>query len=647
MIPFRHFLGTLLLILSLQFSVSAQESTVYSKYSDEVNKSIAQLVGELTLEDLKDQLGLTATAPESAQLKKFASEDFSLTLEESQDAFTKRIIAEFEKAVGDISKTDEAKIDQAKKDTEDFLSKEYLQRRSKAFTPISEAKKSLEAENSRNIKAARSVADATYKSDSKFYDELSKKIKSSVTDFVASSNGQPIENIKQKAAEQLTQKSIKEFPDLDLKALAKTAEEKFKYYKVGDSVKVQYAPTPSRVLSLSGPIKALDAQRVKINFTTISIKDIIDPLQRICMSKTETLKKRKVFQDEKVAELKESREKYFNENIQVEVDSLVKQNEANGFVLNIGKWKPASEVFEAALQAHVNKLKLSAAKEFDSAFTASNKRIKDLSDELKGFIDVLNAEKKEISEGLGFAVTKKKQDTKLAAQEMSDEELAKQEALEKKRLKELQEAEDQKLREEQERLQAIKDKQNAIAAQNQQSSDDNTVYYIIGLVVVLIIIFALVAFNKKVHDKILGNKKQSMMDIVNQPVAQQNTPQQASNNSEIEIGPRGSMAPKLKTTPPVGNSEQVDAEIHIDRDQEPKIIARQRKKISLNLKESTTSLDKDLIPPGSGGLTPPGSGGLTPPGSGELKPPGEKIDKSNLILNPNLQADGEKLQLKK
>ena len=58
-----------------------------------------------------------------------------------------------------------------------------------------------------------------------------------------------------------------------------------------------------------------------------------------------------------------------------------------------------------------------------------------------------------------------------------------------------------------------------------------------------------------------------------------------------------------------------------------------------------------LTPPG-GGLTPPG-GGLTPPGGG-LKPPGsdssdeepENEDKSNLILNPNLDG-GSKLRLKK
>ena len=235
----------------------------------------------------------------------------------------------------------------------------------------------------------------------------------------------------------------------------------------------------------------------------------------------------------------------------------------------------------------------------------------------------------------------------------------------------------------------------------------------IGVALTVVGLVAFVAFNGTVRNKIFGKKKKSMHEVVSN--LQGNNQEGLAPSLPVSGagGPSGSMAPT-----PVATQNQapeniektkieLDDGLSIERggdEPDPAPAATPRKKISLNLGGSTTSLEIEsidesegkvpgsakLAPPAAGGLTPPGGGltppgggltppgggltppgggltppggglktpgGLTPPGGG-LKPPGdsesnddssssENSDKSNLIMNPNLNGSGDKLRLKK
>ncbi|NQZ58240.1 MAG: hypothetical protein HRT88_12345, partial [Lentisphaeraceae bacterium] len=201
---------------------------------------------------------------------------------------------------------------------------------------------------------------------------------------------------------------------------------------------------------------------------------------------------------------------------------------------------------------------------------------------------------------------------------------------------------------EKEQLEADKLAEDELAREKEEQ--DTLVSAIIVAVVLAILVF--IAMSKNMRKKIFGGKKKKMMDVM----------------SDLEKA-KADTKKTVRALPPMKNDGQVPIsltpELSIEREApDDTAQAAPRKKISLAPGNATESLNLDkgqtaggLTPPG-GGLPPPG-GGLTPPGGG-LTPPGglkevgeeksnqtSKEDKSNLILNPNLNGSGDKIRLKK
>ena len=656
------FLSRYLFVLSLVYCfvvqhAYTQDMAVYSKYSESLNKSIKANIEKLTLADIQKALELEHTKPSVENYEKFKDQQFNFSINAEQSQIFKVYKDNFAEKVAQLEKGSETEILAILLRLKDQIKVDFKEKRTELLKPLLEAVESLQKESRLNASAAKKMSAASIKDVKQYSKDLVKNIEKSGISVVSVIQDGVVEEIKKKAIELATQKAASEFPDLNMTTLKSEAEAKFKYFKVGDNIKVRYAPTPNRVLTASGPIRTLDSQRVKIGFNTLSIKDIIDPRQRMAMSKSETFKSREAYIKERVSAQKSARLKYLNNNVQGEVDVLVSENEKKGYILNLGTWKTVEQVIATSLQSKVTELKKDGLEEFETAALAHSQTISSMSQSKRDFSEVLTKLRDKIMQELESDSVIAKAQAEQSALEISEKQV--EEALAKE-LADKEEArkalEAQKLQEKQEREAAILAKKQAINNQTVKAEESDSSILIIALAVAAICLFGLVAFNKKVHDKILGNKKQSMMDIVNQDAIAVQQQNQASK-PEIQVGgPRGNMAPKPIPVPSK-QPAQVDVDISVESkgaDQE-KVV--DRKKISLNLKGSTTSLEKDLIapsistPPGGGltppkaGLTPPG-GGLTPPKAG-LTPPGQNVDKSNLILNPNLQADGEKLQLKK
>ncbi|MCH2208604.1 MAG: hypothetical protein MK132_22420 [Lentisphaerales bacterium] len=541
----------------------------------------------------------------------------------------------------------EEQIKSTLSDIKEELKEDFKKKRKEILKPLIEAAETLKAEATKNAKNAQTLSAANIPNLQKVSDDFIDALNKLNLKAVKSTQVGVIKDVKIHAAESLTVKAEDEFPDLNIATLKKEADQKYTYYKVGDNVKLRYAPTPNRVLTASGPIRSMDTQRVKIGFSTISINDIVDRIERLAMSKTETLKQRATFVEEKVLERKVKRQQYYNDNIQSEVDKLVTANEAKGYVLNLGTWKPHVEVVSQEIQVKVASLKKTVLEDFEKVSLDYSRKSESLSQAKKDFtadfLDLRGEIEKELTSDSLIAITEAKQ----AAFELSE---AKQEQILKDQIaaKEKEKAEKQAriLKEKAEAAAAIKAKRDAINNQSEIAEESDSSTLIIALAIAAICLLGFVSFNKKVHDKILGNKKQSMADIVIQNAIDAHQSMPKPESQQIPVGPKGNMAPQLITRPPIDRTK-VDVDISVETTDAEKNKLAGRKKIALNLKGSTTSLDKDLLAPSTppiGGLTPPG-GGMTPPKVST--PPEESADKSNLILNPNLQADGQKLQLKK
>lgn len=704
----------------------AQDVVVFSKYSESAIKDLEKLANATTEKELLELYKVNSVKALSTSLKRYAEASFSVDqkLPETCEAMVKKALADFKTKVESLSKAERIKqIPTLKAELEQALITALNKLEQSSLKPIFDSTAELEKEKNQNQSLFDALNTAEIESTESIVTKTLKSWKKNNNSAVLETQGEFIADIKAEALVKAEKNAEETFPFPNTKDLEQEALKKYRLFKVGDKVSIKYSPRPSQVLTASGQIRAMDAQKVKIGFNSVNIKDIVDPVIQDGMSKKKTLANRKKFIDDKILAIKKQRLKHFDDNLQIVADSLIKSNEAKGYVLYIGTWTPVAKVATAYVNTKAKAWKQQNADILEKAALADAKLIDEINSNTSNYRDFF-------SKSVKLGQTKLAEDAK---QLLSEAELADDVGFTEEDLKKLEEEEAAKKKQAQEeaaKAAAAKRKAQQDAAkkklelekqrQDQEAASQNNMI-MIGVALVLVGAVAFVAFNGKVRNKIFGKKKKSMHEVVS------NLQGGAQDGSTPPLtvpgagGPSGSMAPKPVATNEntLDNIEKtkinLDDGLSIERGGDepapvPAAAAAPRKKISLNLGGSTTSLSNEsidesegkvsggdkptplasggltppgggltppggvLTPPGGGltspgGLTPPGGGlkapggltppggGLTPPGGG-LKPPGdsesnddssssENSDKSNLIMNPNLNGSGDKLRLKK
>ena len=731
----RTFYGLVLLIFTAA-SINAQDVVIYSKSSEDVAKLLQELVDKLDEKSIIKSFKVSSVKSQTAASTDLNGKSFEVdeSLKAKSQELSDKLLAEFaekakalkkEELVAGLALLQEKGI----KTLEDELSK----LKADGLAPLNEAVQSLTAELAENESRSKKLTASEASDVDKIVTALLKALKEANEEAVISSKGKPETEIK-KAAEAMTHKQAEEkypFPkkaDVELAAV-----KKYPKYKVGDNITVIFYPTPNRPQTKKGILKSISKDKIQISFTKILINDIKDPIMRDGMRPAVTDKNRKDYVDAIFTDIRKKRNKYFNTNLQPNADAIIAQNIKNGFILAAGKWQTSSSYTSALLSKKLADWKKEKLDLLEKAILAD----KAMKDSVEADRAGYNAPANVVLEAFKTNIVKdaKQIETEMSIKndkgDFSEDDF--------KKFEEARIAEEERKKKEAERLAAEKRKQNKaikkkadLLEQSKTAPEDSGSgqYIMIGVVLLIVGAIAFVFFNPKVRAKLIpgSGKKKSMQDVVSNlappgaPGADAPLPMPGGPTPPGVPGPTGGSVapppgvPASMGAAPGGETEKtkidLDGDVSIvrrdDAEQAPQ--AAPRKKISLNLGSSTTSLSNDtpapaageasttqnsidpgsiggltppgggltppgggLTPPGGGltppggGLTPPGGGltppggGLTPPGGG-LTPPGGNLqapgsddsgddagteDKSNLILNPNLDGSGSKLRLKK
>ncbi|MCM8528762.1 MAG: hypothetical protein NE327_19715 [Lentisphaeraceae bacterium] len=716
---------SLVLLTLISVPVQGQDVVIYSKKSDEITKLLQELIEKIDDKTILKTYKLSSVSPQTAESTEFTGKSFEVDesmgtkAQEIADAAMKAFLTKAEA----LEKKDvKIQVPILKTDAIDALTKELDKLKDSGLAPLNDAIKRLNAENAKNEEYEKSLTEAEAKDLDKIIDSVLKELKENYEEAVIKSNGEPEVEIK-KAAIAMTEKQAEEkFPFPNRKEKELEAIKKFPKFKVGDKVTVTFYPTPTRPQKASGAIRSMTKDKVKINFSTVNIDDIKDPIMRDGMRPDVTDKNREKYVDDIFADVRKERAKYFNENLQPNAEAIIAQNEKSGFILASGKWQTPADYSTTLLTSKLGEWKKTKLDLFEKAKLADGKLILEIEDQRDGYNEpssqALELFKKKI-EIEAEQVIVKMTVIDPGGEEFSDEDLKKFEEKQK-------EEADLKKKEAEEAAAALKKKNADIKKKKELAAKANEVpedsgsgsTVMIGVVLLIVGAIAFAFFNPKIRAKLIpgGGKKKSMEDVIsnlapppgNAPLPMPGAPNAQGNAAAAPPGiPAGMGAAGGATTSTEKTKIDLDGDVSIVKRDEAEEApqAAPRKKISLNLGSSATpssegasdagttqnSIDPGsiggLTPPGGGlkppgggltppggGLTPPGGGlkppgggltppggGLTPPGGG-LKPPGGDLkapgsddsggdsgndDKSNLILNPNLDGSGSKLRLKK
>ena len=708
---------SLVLLTLVSVPLQGQDVVIHSKKSDNIAKSLQELIEKIDNNSILKIFKLSSVSPLTAESTEYTGKSFEVDeslgskAQEIADAKMKEFLSKAEA----LEKKDvKIQVPILKADAIDSLSKELDKLKDVGLAPLNEAIKKLNAENAKNEEYEKSLSEAEAKDIDKVVDAILNDLKEVNEDAVIKSKGEPVVEIK-KTAEEMTNKQAEEkFPFPNRKEKELEAVKKFPKFKVGDKVSVTFYPTPARPQKASGSIRSMSNEKVKINFSTVNIDDIEDPIMRDGMRPAVTDKNRQDYVDDIFADIRKERARYYNDNLQLNADSIIAQNEKNGFILTGGKWQPASEYSTSLLENKLSDWKKEKLNLLEKAKLQDGKLILEVESQRNGYNtppeEALELFKKKI-EIEAEQISVKMLVIDPGGEEFSDDDLKKFEEKQKD------DAAQKKLEDEAAAAAARKkkadiNKKKELAAQVNETPEDagSSSTIMIGVVLLIVGAIAFAFFNPKIRAKIIpgGAKKKSMEDVLSNlapPPGNGPLPMPGGPNA-----PGGAAAPPGVPAGMGGASATGSADkTKIDLDGDVSIVKRDqaeeapqaapRKKISLNLGSSAAPLTETgpsdasttqnsidpgsiggLTPPGGGlkppgggltppggGLTPPGGGlkppggGLTPPGGG-LKPPGGNLqapgsddsggnsgneDKSNLILNPNLDGSGSKLRLKK
>ena len=731
---FWRTLTSLVLLTTLITSASAQDVVIYSKKSDEISKQLQDLVNALKDKEILKTLKLSNVNAETAVSTEYTGKSFEV--DESLGAkaidLTKAKMAEFIEKAKKVDKKDaKAQVPLLQEEYTKTVTEELDKLKAGGLAPLNEAIKKLNAENKINTERFNALKAAEPEDVDKVIADILKSLKENIEEAVIKSSGDPTTEIKKMAEEMTNKQSEEKFPFPDKKKTEAEAVKKYPKFKVGDKVQLTYFPTPNRPQKASGAIRSMNQEKITVGFAKVNIDDIADPIIRDGMRSDVTDKNRKDYVDNIFQDIRKARTKFYNENLQVNVDKIIAGNEKNGYILAAGKWQTAAAYTSTILSKKIEDWKKDRMDVIEKAVLEDGKLLNSVEGSREGYN---GPTEKALEKFKTDIVDEVKQVIQLMAAdsttgEFTDEDYEK--LLKEQEAKKAAEAEAKKIQaaEDNKRKLAIKEKERLVKEQNEKPADSGSGSMImIGLVLLVIGGAAFVFFNPKLRNKLLpGGKKKSMQDVLsnlNAPGA----PQPTDGNLPMPGGPMpppgGGVAPPPgvpagMSAPAGGENEKtkidLDGDVSIVKRDSPEEApqAAPRKKISLNLGSSTTSLSQEtaapaaseagttqesidsgsigglkppggggltppggrltppgggLKPPGAGGLTPPGgglkppgAGGLTPPGGGGLTPPGggqapesddsggdpENQDKSNLILNPNLDGSGTKLRLKK
>ena len=733
---------SLVLVLFSAASLHAQDVVIYSKKSEEIAKKLQELVKALSEKEILKTYKLKSVTSETAASSDLTGKSFEVdeSLKAKSEEIAEKLLAEFvTQAKALDNKELVAGIGSLEKSSIEKLEEELSKLKADGLKPLNEAVQRLTTELASN-EDKHSKLEASEAADvDKIVANLIKALKEAVEDAVTSSNGKPEVEIK-KAAEAMTHKQAEEKYPYPKKAdVELAAAKKYPKYKVGDNVTVVFYPTPNRPQTKKGPIKSMSQDRIQISFTKILINDIKDPIMRDGMRPAVTDKNRKDYVDEIFADIRKKRNKYFNDNLQLNADAIIAENLKKGFILAKGKWQTPAAFTTTVLTKRLADWKKDKLTALSEAILADKGTKDAVEKDRNGYNAPADAVLSKFKDDIGDSSKQIVAEMKISSgnNSVTDDDIKKFEEArlaEEKRKKEEKEKLDAQKRKEQ---QAIKNKQKLLEETKTAPEESGSSQWVmIGGVLLIVGAIAFAFFNPKIRAKLIpgSGKKKSMQDVVSN-LAPPGTPG-ADAPLPMPGGPTppgapagGGIAPPPGVPAGMGAPQQdaMSAEkTKIDLDGDVSIVRRDgaeeapqaapRKKISLNLGSSATALSDDaapaapqagttqnsidpgsiggltplgggltppgggltppgggLTPPGGGltppggGLTPPGGGltppggGLTPPGGG-LKPPGGdqqapgsddsggeagNEDKSNLILNPNLDGSGSKLRLKK
>ena len=704
----KSFYG-LILSTAVLLPLSGQDVVIYSKKSDEVAKLLQELIEKIDNKAILKTFKLSTAKPKTAESSEFTGKSFEVddTLGEKSAEMSKATMEEFLKKAKALEREEvKAQVPILTADAIKALTEGLAKLKSTGLAPLNDALKRLNAENSQNEEVKKKLTDSEPLGNDKIIEDILKALKEINEEAVIKSKGEAILEIK-KAAEEMTQKQAEEnFPFPNRKDKELEAIKKYPKFKVGDKVTVLFAPNPSRPpQKASGSIRSMTKDKIKVNFSSINIDDIKDPIMRDGMRPAVTDANRKKHVDDIFKAIRKARTKYYNTNLQPNADSTISENEKKGFIMAGGKWQPVAEYSNTLLDKKLKDWKTDKLSLLGEAILSDGKLIKAVESERSGYNEPPEQALKEFEEKI-----KGEAEQVLGLLIINDgAEAFDDEALKEYNEKQAKEAEQKKQETAAAKAAAAKKKKDIqrkkdLAAKANDVPEESGSSQLVLIVVVLLVVggIAFVFFNPKLRDKLIpsGKKKKSMEDVLSNLAP-------PPGNAPLPM-PGGPAAPTQATAPPgvpAGMAAPAGGETEktkIDLDGDVSIVKRDdaenapqaapRKKISLNLGSSATALSEESAPqaattqnsidPGSiGGLTPPGGGlkppgggltppggGLTPPGGG-LKPPGGGLtppggvsqapgsddsggesgteDKSNLILNPNLDGSGSKLRLKK
>ena len=727
----RSFYGLVLSAMVL-LPLQGQDVVIYSKKSDEIAKQLKELVEKLDDKVIKKAYGTSSITPLTEVSTEYTGKSFEAdeSLTAKSNEAVEAVLKEFNEEAGKLTNKNvaaevpilKAKAIKTIKETLDKL-------KAGGLAPLKEAIQKLNAELAKNEESFNKLNAAEIADLNAMIADILKELKELNEEAVTKSKGEPVTDIK-KAAEEMTNKEAEEkYPFPNKKEKEAEAVKKFPKFKVGDKVKFVYYPTPTRPRNASGSIRSMTKDKIKVNFDTINIDDIKDPIIRDGMRSDVTDKNRKKYVDDIFTDIRKARSKYYNTNLQPNADKIIEENFQKGFILASGKWQPAADYVSTLLSSKLKDWKEAKLKVLEDAKLADGQLINNVEMEIAGYNKpselALNVFNQKIDKDADQAI--KMKSVVVEGDEFTDDDLKKFEEQQKKEAEAKAAAAAEAAAKKKADAKAAKAKADLAAKlEEEPESAGSGSMVMIGIVLLVIGAVAFAFFNPKIRSKLIPGsaKKKSMEDVVANLAPPPGTELPMPGGPTPPGAPGGSVAPPpgvpAGMAPPAAAETGSIEKTKIDLDGDVSIVrgedaneapqAAPRKKISLNLGSSTPSLAESapadggaastqnsidpasiggltppgggLKPPGSGGLTPPGGGltppggGLKPPGSGGLTPPGGGLtppggglkppggdsqasgsddsgddsgteDKSNLILNPNLDGSGSKLRLKK
>lgn len=664
----------LLMFYIFASSASAQDITIHSKKSDIAAGCIKILVERLSDQQMMDLLNLQEINALSEAIKTYNDVDYGPQedLVTQLTAINDKVMADFQKKVGEAP--DEGKAKKINTLTEE--AKKSLAEQLKALkdTLIAIPQKAISVTNGElkaNEELRKALQEAEIGAITTLVKKTSKTAQKIKKEIVLTIVGTPVTKIKEFSERDTLADAEKAFPFTDPAILNATAEKNWPRYQVGDKISLTHGHRKTRV---TGKIKFINASTIKIDFGSIKIADITDIRIREGLFADKTAANRQAVIDKANKIVKRDRHVYYTKNLQLTADKYIALNEANGYILTEGKWQTVNTYCTSLIKRQVSAWRKEKEAALESAIVNTQK----VSTKLKTFIPLFNEPIVESKTAFAKAVTEAADKFKLDIPEEEDNTVAQLEEFEKNR-KAQEAAAAQKLIDDnakkKKRKKALKDKQK----DNETPVEDDSGMTSIIVVVVILGLVAVIALNSKIRTQVMGaigigKKKKSMQDMMSHL---QNPGAPAGGGNGGAPGAPPMAPPGVPPAVPGANAADTPAKTKIELSPDISIErgpdapqAAPRKKISLSLgsssqsnNEEQTSPSQGITPPGGGltppggGLTPPGGGltppggGLTPPGGlkpvGNATPDGTSDDKSNLILNPNLNGSGDKIRLKK